>query len=66
MKINARILNVVIDADAKKAAVELELFGDARRTDKPFILANSLFFDFDNELKITYWADHLDTFTLAK
>ena len=31
---DARILTVVIDADSRKAAVELKLFGAAERTDK--------------------------------
>ena len=57
---------MVVDSAEKSAAVELELFGDAKRTDKPFILANALFLEFDDSLKIKYWSDHLDTFTLAK
>lgn len=66
LKIGARVLRVVVDREQRSAAVELELFGDAKRTDKPFILANALFLEFDEDLKITYWSDHLDTFTLAK
>ncbi len=57
---------MVVDSDNRSAAVEAELFGDAKRTDKPFILANALFLSFDQNLKITHWTDHLDTFTLAK
>lgn len=66
LKIGARILKVVVDAEDRSAAIELELFGDAKRTDKPFILANAVFLTFNEDLKITYWSDHLDTFTLAK
>ena len=66
LKINARILKIVMDAEKKSAAVEAELFGDAKRSGKPFILANALVFDFDENMKIKYWSDHLDTFTLAK
>lgn len=66
LKINARMLKLVVDAEIRSAAIELELFGDAKRTDKPFILANAVFLTFNEELKITYWSDHLDTFTLAK
>ena len=66
LRIDARILNVVVDAEARKAALEVELFGAAKRTDKAFILANALFFDFNEAGKITRWVDHLDTLTLAK
>lgn len=50
----------------KSAAIELERFGDAQCTDKPFVLANAIFLTFNDDLKVTVWADHLDTFTLAK
>lgn len=66
LEIRARVLRVVVDAEQRSAAVELELLGDAKRTDKSFVLANALFLEFDAELKIAYWSDHLDTFTLAK
>lgn len=66
LKIGARVLKTVVDAEDRSAALEVELFGDAKRTDKPFILANAIFLTFDENLKITYWSDHLDTFTLAK
>ncbi|KAJ6788734.1 hypothetical protein PWT90_03932 [Aphanocladium album] len=35
---------------------ELEMFGDAKRTDRSFVLANAAFLEFDEELKIIYWS----------